>query len=154
MPDGVRWEAFEGAMPEMAAAGRLLLYQHGLGLGYLATIRPNGGPRLHPFCPILAVGGLWGFINHSSPKGADLARDGRYAIHAFPRRDGDDEFCVDGRAVATSEPDLVAAVRDAYGAPIQTPSEETLFEFRIERALLALYDAENSWPPQYTRWSA
>ena len=76
MPIGVRWEVFEVAMPDMAAAGRRSLYQHGLGLGYLATIRPSGGPRLHPFCPILAVGGLWGFINHGSPKGADLARDG------------------------------------------------------------------------------
>ena len=141
-------------MPDMAAAGRTLLYQHGLGLGYLATIRPNGGPRLHPFCPILAVGGLWGFINHGSPKGADLERDGRYAIHAFPKTGGDDEFFVDGRAVATDDPTVIAAVRGAYEAPTQTPSDETLFEFRIERALLAVYDEANSWPPQYTRWAA
>jgi len=150
----VRWEEFEAAMPDMAAAGRTLLYQHGLGLGYLATIRPNGGPRLHPFCPILAVGGLWGFINHGSPKGADLERDGRYAIHAFPKTGGDDEFFVDGRAVATDDPTVIAAVRGAYEAPTQTPSDETLFEFRIERELLAMYDEANSWPPQYTRWAA
>jgi hypothetical protein len=74
--DAVPWADFEAAAPEMAAAGRGLLYQHGIGLAYLATIRPNGGPRLHPFCPILAVGGLWGFINHRSPKGRDLLRDG------------------------------------------------------------------------------
>ena len=57
------WADFEAAVPEMAAAARALLYAHGIGLAYVATIRPGGGPRLHPFCPILAVGGLWGFIN-------------------------------------------------------------------------------------------
>ena len=58
MAELARWVDFEAAAPELAAAGRGLLYQHGIGLGYLATIRPNGGPRIHPFCPILAAGGL------------------------------------------------------------------------------------------------
>ena len=154
MVDAVRWTEFEAAMPEMAAAGRGLLYHHCLGLGYLATIRRDGGLRLHPFCPILAAGGLWGFINHGSPKGGDLLRDGRYAIHAFPNGSNDDEFTVDGRAVVCDDATTLAAVRAAYGAPTQTPSEETLFEFKLERALLALYDETSSWPPVYTKWSA
>jgi hypothetical protein len=54
-----RWAEFEAAMPEMAAEGRKLLYRFGSGLGFLATVRPDGGPRLHPMCPILAEGGLW-----------------------------------------------------------------------------------------------
>ena len=150
----VRWSDYEAAMPDMAAAGRTLLYTHGLGLGYLATIRPNGGPRLHPFCPILAVGGLWGFINHTSPKGRDLLRDGRYAIHAFPNGRNDDEFTVDGRAVACDDEATAGAVRAAYGATYQTPDDETLFEFRIERALLSVYDEKSTWPPVYTKWAA
>src|SRR4051794_7341702 len=72
---GVRWAELEAQAPELAAAGRRLLYQFGLGLGFLATVRPNGGPRLHPFCPIVAEGGLWGFIA-PSPKQHDLRRDG------------------------------------------------------------------------------
>ena len=150
---GVRWGDFEAAAPEMAAAGRALFDKHGIGLGYLATIGPNGGPRLHPCCPILTAGGLWAFINNSSPKGKDLLRDGRYAIHAFPNGTNDDEFMVDGRAVATWDAEIVAAVREAFGAPYQTPSEDTLFEFHIERALLARYDEKSTWPPAYTRWS-
>ncbi|HTN81019.1 MAG TPA: pyridoxamine 5'-phosphate oxidase family protein [Acidimicrobiales bacterium] len=150
--EGVSWGDFEAAMPEMASAGRALLFKHGVGLGYLATIRPNGGPRLHPFCPIVAVGGLYGFINHHSPKSKDLVRDGRYAIHAFPNGDNDDELSIDGRAVVVDDPIVIEAVRAAYGATYQTPSEETLFEFRIERALLALYDAQSTWPPAYTKW--
>ena len=152
MARGARWDEFERAAPDVAAGGRRLLLQYGLGLGFLATIRPDGGPRLHPFCPILAEGGLWGFIG-PSPKAADLRRDGRYAVHAFPPEEVDDEFCVDGTAIETTSPDVIAAVRAAYTAPIQG-GDETLFEFRIERALLATYGPRPSWPPQYTRWHA
>jgi len=31
-------------------------------ISYLASIRRNGGPRLHPFCPILANGSLYAVI--------------------------------------------------------------------------------------------
>jgi hypothetical protein len=147
---GVRWAELEAQAPELAAEGRRLLYQFGLGLGFLATVRPNGGPRLHPFCPIVAEGGLWGFIG-PSPKQHDLRRDGRYALHAFPPEDVDDEFCVDGWAVETTDHEVVAAVRAAYTAPIQS-ADEALFELRIERVLLATYGPRPSWPPVYTRW--
>src|SRR6266508_2632932 len=93
-----RWEDVERAAPELAAAGRRLLYQYGLGLGFLATVRRDGGPRLHPFCPIVAGGGLWGFIG-PSPKRDDLRRDARVAVHSFPPTEVDDEFYVQGRAV-------------------------------------------------------
>ncbi len=81
--------------PDLAESGRGLLYQYGIGLGSLATVRPDGGPRLHPFCPVIAEGGLFAFIV-PSPKRADLLRDGRYAIHAFPPEDVDDEFLAMG----------------------------------------------------------
>ena len=145
------WAEFEAAMPEMAAEGRKLLYQFGLGLGFLATIRPDGGPRLHPMCPILAEGGLWAFIG-DSPKLRDLRRDGRYAMHAFPPEKVDDEFYVTGRAVETTAPEVIAAVRAAYNAPIQS-DDEVLFELQLERALWARYGPRPSWPPVYTRWA-
>ncbi len=59
---------------------------------------------------------------------------------------------VDGSAVVIDDPDVTEAVRATYGATYQTPAEETLFEFRIERALLSLYDAQSTWPPVYTKW--
>ncbi|HTN78060.1 MAG TPA: hypothetical protein VMK16_00185, partial [Acidimicrobiales bacterium] len=74
------------------------------------------------------------------------------AIHAFPNGENDDELSIDGRAVVVDDPIVIEAVRAAYGATDQTPSEETLFEFRIERALLAVYDAQSTWPPAYTKW--
>jgi hypothetical protein len=145
-----RWAEFERSAPELAEAGRRLLYQFGLGLGFLATIRPSGGPRLHPFCPIVAEGGLWGFIG-DSPKRGDLRRDGRYAVHAFPPESVDDEFAVDGRAREVTDAAVIARVRAAYHAPIQS-ADEVLSEFDIERALLATYGPRPSWPPVYMRW--
>ena len=77
------WADFQRAAPQLAIKGRALLYQYGPPLGYLATVRPDGGPRVHPFCPIIAEGGLWAYILRHSPKGADLRRDPRFALHAF-----------------------------------------------------------------------
>lgn len=147
-----RWADLEREAPELAAGGAALLHQHGLGLGYLATVRADGGPRIHPFCPILCDGGLWGFIG-DSPKLRDLRRDRRYAIHSFPSPDRDDEFYAHGRAVEVPDPEVIARVRAAYTAPIQE-GDDALFELEIERALLASYGPRPSWPPEYTRWSA
>ena len=95
------WAEFELAAPELAAKGKALLYQYGPPLGFLATVRADGGPRVHPFCPIVAQGGLWAYILRRSPKGADLRRDPRFALHTLPPKDIDDEFFVRGRAEAT-----------------------------------------------------
>src|SRR5262249_28897707 len=125
-----RWSEFERSAPEMAAAGQRLLEQFGLGLGFLATVRPDGAPRLHPICPIVAHGGWWGFTG-DSPKRRALQRHGRFALHSFPPVEVDDEFVVDGLAREVADPDVIAAVRAAYRAPIQT-ADELLFEFEIE----------------------
>src|SRR6266481_3266362 len=53
-------------------------------IAFLATTRPDGSPRLHPFCPVLAGGMLLAAIPVASPKGNDLRRDPRCAIHALP----------------------------------------------------------------------
>lgn len=91
------WAEFEAAAPEMAAAGWALLSHPGFGFGYLATVRRDGGPRLHPINPVLAAGCLTTFIV-PSPKLDDLRRDGRYALHSCGAEDVHDEFCVTGRA--------------------------------------------------------
>jgi hypothetical protein len=63
-----RWSEFESEQPDMAKAGRDLIYNFKVGLGYLATVRKDGGPRLHPVCPTIANGGLYVFIGNHSPK--------------------------------------------------------------------------------------
>ena len=91
----VAWREFEAEVPKFASAGRRLIYPmgpHGPGLGFLATTRADGGPRVHPVCPAIFEGGLYVFVMGTSPKRGDLVRDGRYAFHAFPHMDTDESF--------------------------------------------------------------
>lgn len=151
------WEEFERATADLAAAGRTLLCQYGIGLGYLATIRRDGGPRLHPICPILSGGRLYGLIG-PSPKRGDLVRDDRFALHSFPCQNVDDEFYLTGRAIRRDDPTLGAAVRATFTASGGSSSEdEWTFEFDIEHALLATYKPRgtpDNFPPHYTKWHA
>jgi hypothetical protein len=146
------WAEFESAVPDMAAQGRRLIYIHDVGLGYLATIRKDGGPRLHPMCPLLVDGGLWAMIAPHGPKCGDLRRDGRYAMHALSPVAVDDEFVVMGRAVETPDRAKWDAVAAAAGWPVNP--DEVLFQLDIERAMLALYTHRGQWPPAYTTWRA
>src|SRR5262245_7312768 len=109
-----RWSGFEAERPAVAEAGRALIYQYGVGLGFLATIRKDGGPRLHPVCPVIANGGLYVFIGNKSPKLRDLLRDGRFALHAFPNKDVDDEFSASGCARRVDDPAVREVVYAAY----------------------------------------
>jgi hypothetical protein len=150
----VSWRELEAEAPDLAAAGRALLYQYGPGLGYLATVRKDGGPRVHPFCPLIVDGHVCAYIGHS-PKLADLLRDGRYALHTFPKRDGDDEFYITGHAHRVDDPERRAAVSAAIAAQgTMHGADDVLFQFDIERAMHAAYSHQGpgSWPPAYTIW--
>jgi len=96
----VTWKEFAAAAPELAQAGRSLLNQFRVGLAFLATVRADGDPRLHPVCPVLSGDRLFVLITPTSPKRHDLLRDGRYALQTFPQpKPGSDEFSVTGRAL-------------------------------------------------------
>jgi hypothetical protein len=146
-----RWAELERDAPEIAQSGKDLIYQFGPGLGFLATVRKDGGPRVHPICPIITSGGLYAFII-PSPKLYDLRRDRRYALHSFPPAENDDEFYVTGQAVEISDPDVRKTVQDAYQNEVS--DEEVLFELMLERCLVARYLHRGEWPPTYSRWAA
>jgi hypothetical protein len=147
----VRWSEFEQAAPALAEAGKGLFTQHGVGLAYLATIRSDGGPRLHPMCPLFAEGGLFAFIV-PSPKQRDLVRDGRFAMHAFPADEMDDEFCITGSVGAIGPGPMRDVLAEAHTAAVE--DDHGLFEFDVESALMARYRFRGDWPPTYTVWRA
>jgi hypothetical protein len=147
-----RWGEFATESPDLAEAGRALLYQFRVGLGYLATVRKDGGPRVHPVCPVVANDGLYVFIGNHSPKRDDLLRDGRFALHSFPNPEVDDEFYVTGRARRTDDGTVRQIVYDAYTATGAFTSDDTLFELWLEHVLHAKYGSRPSWPPVYTKW--
>src|SRR5207245_1851463 len=95
----VTWKEFAAAEPDLADVGRLLLYQFKVGLAFLATVRQDGAPRLHPVCPVLSNGRLFVLITPTSPKRYDLLRDGKYALQTFLQpKPGSDEFYIAGKA--------------------------------------------------------
>jgi hypothetical protein len=131
---GVTWTTFAADVPALAATGRALLTQFGVGLAFLATVRRDGAPRLHPVCPVLSGDGLFVLITPASPKCDDLGRDGRYALQSFPQpKAGSDEFYLAGVARRIAD----AATRQAVlrEARHQTDAAEILFELTIERAM-------------------
>ena len=154
---GLDWRAFSSLRPGLADAGRELFYQYGVGLAFLGTVRPDGGPRLHPFCPVLDDA-LYGFIV-PSPKRNDLHRDGRYAMHSFPADDNEDAFTLAGTVRLTED----GAVRDRLEAlfrhersqPASTAMEDQdLFEFLIERCLLTRTTGHGDPSPRHVVWTA
>ena len=153
----LRWSEFAEQAPKLAQRGRERLFQFGPGLAFLATVRGDGGPRLHPLCVNIVDGGLF-ILVVNSPKRADLARDGRFALHCFPPADNDDEFYLTGQAVRIESPEAIARVEQAQReSGATTAGDEWLFELHIERALYSQYKTRGDpdyWPPVYFKWFA
>ena len=130
----VTWKEFAAAEPDLADVGRSLLFQFKVGLAFLATVRKDGAPRLHPVCPVLSDDRLFVLIIPTSPKRHDLRRDGRYALQTFPQpKPGSDEFSIAGRAVGVDDPAVRAAIlRDAKH---MADASEIAFELWIDHVM-------------------
>ena len=155
----ITWTQFTQQQPALAETGRGQFYQHGLGLGFLATVRADGGPRVHPVCPVISAAGLHVLIL-PGPKRADLRRDGRYSLHSetYPPPREDDGFAVSGRAAETSDRAAWNTVRDQVIADFGQlwPDYEslTLFELSVASCLLTLTQPDGGFPKGPTIWKA
>ena len=156
----IKWSRFGEQRPDLQRGAEALLYEHGLGLGFLATVRPDGGPRVHPICPILA-GDLYAFIV-PGPKLADLRRDERFALCsetcAPPRHD--DNLYVTGTATELVDHDLrdrltqqLLAERN-LAEPWPGFDDEALLELRVERVLVTLTLPDHGLPAGHSVWAA
>ena len=148
----ITWTEFEQHQPFLAGAGRKQIYQFGIGLAFLATIRPDGGPRVHPVCPVISAAGLHLLIK-AGPKQKDLRRDGRYALHseACPPPRQDDGFAIIGRAGEVTDAETIRVVRgqvlaERDGKVWPGFEEEAVFDLGLERCLLTLTQAEGGFP--------
>jgi hypothetical protein len=137
------WSDFQAAEPQLAAAVRALIQQYGPGMGYLATVRPDGGPRVHPVSPVITEEGLYCFIVES-PKRGDLERDGRYAMHSYPPEDSDDEAYLTGTARPVLDRRVVARLADALRASPQV--DWRLFEFDVDTATVRRHGPAGAMP--------
>jgi hypothetical protein len=144
------WAEFEAAAPEIARIGRALLEQH--HLAYLATVRRDGSPRVHPVSPFIIDGHLIVSTPPASPKAADQMRDGRYMLHCLPGTD-DAEFSIRGRARLLGDGRVRSLVL-ARG-PHFVKEHDRIFEYDIEEAATAswvnvgkpgTYPVRRRWP--------
>ncbi len=130
------WQCLEEQQPELAEFGAERLNGQ---VAYLATVRKDGSPRVHPMTPIIGRGHLFVFMEPTSPKRHDLQRDGRYAIHCSvgDNTGASGEFIVTGRAHLIEDVELraLAARLASY-----TPADRyILFEFDVDSAASTIY---------------
>ncbi len=156
----VTWNDLCQQRPDITGPGRQYLYQFGVGLGFLATMRPDGGPRVHPMCPVL-VGDRLAALIIPSPKRRDLRRDGRFALHSFPCPDNEDVLYLTGTARPITEPDAAASVLEQFvaerqhlGVTREQVAADQPFEFDITTALLTLTTGHGDWNPTHLVWHA
>ena len=141
------WAEFAEQAPQFAAFGKSRFES---GVAYLGTLRPDGGPRVHPVTPIVGEQ-LFLFMEPTSPKGKDLQRDARYSLHCAVENmsGGDGEFYVRGRATLSDDPQLREQAIKA--SPYAPQDYYILFVFSIEFAFMNNY-VDGKANPQ--RWQS
>lgn len=130
------WQAFADGNKEMAAFG---FERFANRVAYLATIRKDGAPRVHPMTPFIGEGHLFFYTDIGSAFWRDLQRDSRYALHSSVENDqgGGGEFFVSGYAKLTEDPQL-KAIAEKY-VPYSLEENYVLFELSIESAFSRIY---------------
>lgn len=131
------WKDFSQEEPELAYLGKRMILHGGasIGLVFLATLRKDGAPRLHPVSLVFSDDHLFVFIPPKSPKCSDLKRDGRYALQAFPPAENEHgaEFYISGVAQHIEEPATRQGIITQTG--IHAAGYEQLFELFLDRAM-------------------
>jgi hypothetical protein len=142
------WAEFERLAPDVAAFARERLEGR---IVYQATIRLDGGPRVHPVSPWLAAGVLCVSFRDTSPKLREVAHDPRYALHtAQPWEDHAGDF---GEFMARGTLERIPAGHPAVGArPGRTPYGLVHYACSILEAVATEYTDEEM--PVYRRWTA
>jgi hypothetical protein len=135
-----RWADFAAEAPHLEAFGRRRLERR---IAYLATIRADGSPRVHPVSPFIGGGCLAVYMEPTSPKVADLRRDGRYALHCGVEDDegGEGELYVTGRAEEITDARRRSEASGwAEAAGYKPVERHVFFEFKLGQVLSTTYE--------------
>jgi hypothetical protein len=141
------WKLLQEQDPELATFGERRFRSR---VAYLATVDADGSPRVHPVTPIVTPGRLVVFMEPTSPKGRDLLRGSRYALHCSVEDDegGGGEFRVRGGARQVT--DLEVRGEAAEHAPYEPSQEYLLFELLVDDAFSTTYTADGT--PVRQKW--
>jgi hypothetical protein len=141
------WSDLVQANQELAEFGRQCFASE---VAFLATLRKDGSPRVHPVKPIIGEERLFVFIDPSSPKRRDLRRDGCYALHSSvaDSSGGEGEFFVSGRPI----PIEYSATRQiaAASAGYEIVDRYVLFDLKLDAAFSTIYSGDHE--PICDRW--
>ncbi len=151
----VSWAEFEAADPELAAFGQQRIHRYGQAIGFFATVRhDDGGPRVHPVCPIFAEGRVYVTIPRISPKTRDLQANAKYMLHSFPDRE-DPEFSIRGTARLVDDVAERSIVAGAATFATGVRESEDVFCLDIERADSTTWEnwAQSNTRPIRRRWT-
>ena len=139
------WHEFTQQAPEFAKFGQSRFTS---GVAYLGTIRPDGGPRVHPVTPIMGEE-LFLFMEPTSPKGKDLQRDPRYTLHCAVEDSGGGggEFYVRGQATLVQDQAMRA---QAVQAASYSPADRyILFVLTVDFAFMNVYSKGQANPQRW-----
>src|SRR5262245_40345802 len=93
------WDEIEAAAPEVAGLARARF--EAVGMGFLATLRADGSPRISRIEIAVRDGNMWLGMMDAALKAKDLRRDPRFSLHAASAdkevKEGDAK--VSGRAI-------------------------------------------------------
>lgn len=127
------WNDVRRSAPALADLVQGRFEEH--GLGYLATLRADGSPRLSGVEPWIGDGQVWLGMMWQSRKALDLQRDPRCALHSAntDTRVAAGDARITGRAVEHVAEDDVERGRDLYEAATgERPPDGPMHLFALE----------------------
>jgi hypothetical protein len=140
-----RWDTFEAEAPELAAFVRERM---DLRVSYLATLRPDGAPRVNPVSPSFTAGRLFIRMYPGSVKVRALERDPRYSLTSAVLDDEGTggEALLFGTAAVVEDPELLAEANQQRS----NPERYVLLEFDVDEAVSTVYEGADTvrrrWP--------
>ena len=142
------WKKFKKGAPELAAYGIERFSTN--NVSYLATVRKDNSPRVHPVTPFISEQNLFLFMYDSSPKGKDLVHIPRYQLHASVEdsQGGGGEFYLRGSAQQVMEDEALWGEAEDV-CPYSVRKDYVLFVLEIDFAFGMKYGEEK---PEKMRW--
>ncbi len=130
------WREFEARAPDLAAFGHERLND---GVAYLATVRADGSPRVHPVTPLIRDGALFVRMYPRRRRAPTSGGTDRYAMHsAVADTDGTGgELAIAGTCRLVEDADVIDRVMRGLSG---TPDRYVLFEFEIDEAMSTVYE--------------
>jgi hypothetical protein len=126
------WDEVTSECPELADRARARFERY--GLGWLATLRRDGSPRVSGIEPFFGDGELWLGMMPGSLKAADLRRDPRLALHSasVDKQVGEGDAKVAGDAVEVTDEATKQRFLGSFAAHTGVTPPTPFVLFRVE----------------------